>query len=85
MTASIGAVVTRPVLMIYFYHNAHTYFKANMRSNSLQRAQRRAQKSLLLIQNPIPIVIRKPMPLASRIGPSPPSRVTPTVSPTIFA
>ena len=27
MTASIGAVEARPVLMIYFYHNAHTYFK----------------------------------------------------------
>ena len=27
MTALIGAIETRPVLMIYFYHNAHTYFK----------------------------------------------------------
>ena len=26
MTALIGAIETRPVLMIYFYHNAHTYF-----------------------------------------------------------
>ena len=38
MTASIGAAEMRPVLVIYFYHNAHTYFKANMRSNSQRHA-----------------------------------------------
>ena len=46
---------------------------------------RRAQKSEDEIQTPSAMVKRKPTPDQKRIGPSPPSSVTPTVSPIIFA
>ena len=74
---------------IYIYHNAHTYFRQTpipaMTPQPGSARNNGAQRVAVADGNQSRSRIRKPTPLASRIGPSPPSSVTPTVSPTIFA